>query len=124
MDSFATLGNLASQAERIHIPSETLSLHGANCIDMSVAFASALENLGIEPVIVLVPGHAFTVLRLGRGSSRVLYLDLTVMPDGTFESSIRRAQKWLLKTPKSCVNLVDIAAARSHGIYPMSESDP
>ena len=60
VDSISTYGNFASNAERVRLPRETLSMNGANCIDMSVAFASAMENLGMEPVIVLVPGHAFT----------------------------------------------------------------
>ena len=94
-------------------------MNGANCIDLSVAFASAMENLGMEPVIVLVPGHAFTGVRLARGSSQILYLDLTVAPDGTFDAAVRRAQNWLQKTPKAQVNLIDIATARSHQIYPM-----
>jgi hypothetical protein len=122
VDSISTYGNFASKAERVRLPRETLSMNGANCIDMSVAFASAMENLGMEPVIVLVPGHAFTGVRLARGSSQILYLDLTVLPDGTFDAAVRRAQNWLQKTPKAQVNLIDIANARSHRIYPMPEN--
>ena len=94
----------------------------ANCLDLSVAFASAMENLGMEPVIVLVPGHAFTGVRLARGSSEILYLDLTVLPDGTFDAAMHRAQNWLQKTPKAQVNTIDIATARSRQIYPMAEN--
>jgi hypothetical protein len=46
---------------------ETLSLNSADCLDRSVAFASAMENLGLEPVIVLVPGHEFAGVRLAPG---------------------------------------------------------
>ncbi len=119
VDSISTYGNFTSKTERVRLPSETLSADGANCIDLSVAFASAMENLGMEPVIVLVPGHAFTGVRLGPGSSQILYLDLTVAPDGTFDAAVRRAQSWLQKTPKAQVNLIDIATARAHQIYPM-----
>jgi hypothetical protein len=122
VDSISTFGHFTSKAERVRLPRETLSMNGANCIDMSVAFASAMENLGLEPLIVLVPGHAFTGVRLGRGSSQILYLDLTVLSDGTFDAAVRRAQNWLQKTPKAQVNLIDIAAARSHQIYPMPQS--
>ena len=38
----------------------------------------------MKPVIVIVPGHAFTGVRLGPNSSDFLYLDLTVLPRGTF----------------------------------------
>jgi hypothetical protein len=122
VDSIATFGNFASKTERVRLPRETLAMNGANCIDMSVAFASAMENLGMEPVIVLVPGHAFTGVRLAHGSSQILYLDLTVMPDGTFDAAVQRAQNWLQKTPKAQVNLIDIATARSRQIYPMPQN--
>ena len=124
VDSISTYGNFASQAERVRLPRETLSMKGANCIDLSVAFASAMENLGLEPLIILVPGHAFTGVRLAHGSSQILYLDLTVVPDGTFDAAVQRAQNWLQKTPKAQVNLIDIAAARSRQIYPMPQNVP
>jgi hypothetical protein len=121
VDSISTYGKFAARSERVRLPSETLSMSTANCIDMSVAFASAMENLGLDPVIVLVPGHAFTGVRLGPNSSDVLYLDLTVMPDGSFDSAYKRALGWLQKTPKNSINIIDIATARSHQIYPMPE---
>jgi hypothetical protein len=124
VDSISTFGNFSSKAERVRLPRETLSMNGANCIDMSVAFASAMENLGMQPLIVLVPGHAFTGVRLEKGSSQILYLDLTVLSDGTFDAAVRRAQMWLQKTPKAQVNIIDIAAARSLKIYPMPENIP
>ena len=120
--SISTYGKFTSHAERVRLPRETLSLSSADCLDLSVAFASAMENLGLEPVIVLVPGHAFAGVRLARGSSEILYLDLTVMPDGTFEAAAQRARNWLQRTPKAQVNLIDIAAARSRQIYPMAEN--
>ena len=125
VDSISTYGNFTSKAERVRLPSETLSADGANCIDMSVAFASAMENLGMEPVIVLVPGHAFTGVRLAPGSSQILYLDLTVTPDGTFDAAVRRAQSWLQKTPKGSESTSLISRrARAHQIYPMAPIVP
>jgi len=124
VDSISTFGNFKSTAERVRLPRETLSMNGANCIDISVAFASAIENLGLEPVIVLVPGHAFTGVRLAPGSSQILYLDLTVLPDGTFDAAVRRAQSWLQKTPRDQGSLIDIATARTHQIYPMPQVIP
>ena len=115
VDSMYTFGNFTSQAERVRLPRETLLSSSANCIDVSVAFASAMENLGIDPVFIIVPGHAFTGVRLTPESRKVLYLDLTVLPDGTFS----RADYWLKKTPSAHVLTIDVAAARALGIYPI-----
>jgi hypothetical protein len=119
VDSMYTFGNFTSQAERVRLPRETLLASSANCIDVSVAFASAMENLGIDPVIVIVPTHAFTGVRLAPESRKILYLDLTVLPGGTLEQAVSRANHWLEKTPPAHVLTVDVAAARALGIYPI-----
>jgi len=119
VSSIYTFGNYPGETQRIRLPRETLELSNANCIDVSVAYASALENLGMKPVIVIVPGHAFTGVRLGPNSQDVLFIDLTVLPRGTFTAAIARAQAWLKKTPPNEVLTVDIGAARSLGVYPM-----
>jgi hypothetical protein len=123
VSSIYTFGNYPGETQRIRMPRETLELSNANCIDVSVAFASALENLGMKPVVVIVPGHAFTGVRLGPNSQDILYLDLTVLPKGTFAAAESRAQAWLKRTPQSEVLTVDIGAARALGIYPMPEAE-
>ncbi len=119
VSSIYTFGNYPDEAQRIRLPRETLSLRNANCIDVSVAFASAMENLDMQPVIVIVPGHAFTGVRLGPGSQHILYLDLTVLPTGSFNAAAARAQQWLKKIDTKDILVVDIGAARSLGIYPL-----
>lgn len=119
VSSIFTFGNYTNLAQRIRLPRETLQLRSANCIDVSVAFASAMEAIGLQPVLVIVPGHAFVGVRLGPQSQNVLYLDLTVLPNGTFAQAKSRAQTWFKKTPPERVLTVDIAAARLLGIYPL-----
>jgi hypothetical protein len=121
VDSLFTFGNFTASAQRIRLPSETLTQSSANCVDVSVAFASAVENLGMNPVIVIVPGHAFTGVRLGRDSEKIVYLDLTVLPDGSFERAVARARYWLKKTPPDQLLMIDVAAARTLGIYPIPD---
>lgn len=117
--SIYTFGDFSNEAQRIRLPQETLTLDTANCIDVSVAFASAIENLGMDPAIVIVPGHAFAGVRLGPEAQEWLYLDLTVLPRGTFQRALDRANYWLKKTPPSQVLMVDVAAARALRIYPI-----
>lgn len=122
--SIYTFGNFSRDAQRIRLPQETLSLDTANCVDVSVAFASAVENLGMDPAVIIVPGHAFAGVRLGPDSPEWLYLDLTVLPRGTFAHALARAQHWLRKTPPSQVLTVDVAAARALHIYPIPIPEP
>jgi len=119
VSSIFTFGDQTGWAQRIRLPRETLSLKTANCIDVSVAFASAMENLGMDPLIVVVPGHAFTGVRLGPKSSEVLYVDLTVLPRGTFAQARARANGYMEQTPTDRILTVDVSATRKMGIYPL-----
>jgi hypothetical protein len=121
VNSLFVMGEHVNEAQRIRLPKETLRLASANCMDVSVVFASAMENLGMQPLVVIVPGHAFAGVRLAKGSEKVLYLDLTVLPGGSFEAAIARAQAWLKKTPPEEVLTVDVAATRAFGVYPLTE---
>jgi hypothetical protein len=58
-------------------------------------------------------------VKLGEQSQQILYVDLTVLPRGTFEQATARARGWLNKTPPEQVLTVDVAAVRAMGIYPM-----
>jgi hypothetical protein len=78
----------------------------------------------MDPSIVLVPGHAFAGVRLGPESPDWLYLDLTVLPRGTFQQGLERAEHWLKKTPPNQVLMVDVAAARALHIYPIPIPQP
>jgi hypothetical protein len=122
--SIYTFGDFTRNAQRIRLPQETLTLDTANCIDVSVAFASAIENLGMDPAIVIVPGHAFAGVRLGPEAQNWLYLDLTVLPKGTFQRAAARAEYWLGKTAPKEVLMVDVAAARALRIYPIPTTVP
>jgi len=119
VSSIYTFGDYVGEAQRIRLPSETLSLNNANCIDVSVAFASAMENLGLRPVVVIVPGHAFTGVRLGAQGDETLYLDLTVLTKGTMNQAAQRADTWLKKFKPEEVLTVDVAAARLLKVYPL-----
>lgn len=121
VSSIYTFGDFVRDSQRIRLPRETLQLDSANCMDISVAFASAIENLDMDPVLVIIPGHAFVGVRLGPQSPDILYMDLTVLPKGSFQQAIARAQQWLTKTKPDEVLTVDVAAARKMGIYPLPE---
>ncbi len=124
VSSLFVMGEHVGQAQRIRLPRETLALASANCMDVSVAFASAAENIGLQPLVVIVPGHAFAGVRLERDSQDVLYFDLTVLPGGSFSAAVARADSWIRKTPDKKVLVVDVAAARTLGVYPLAPRNP
>lgn len=53
----------------------------ANCIDGTVVFASVLRKIGIEPIIVLVPGHAFLGFYTDANRTQKVFLETTMLND-------------------------------------------
>lgn len=43
----------------VQFPIETLKNKGGDCEDNAILFASLLESVGIESIVILVPGHAY-----------------------------------------------------------------
>ncbi len=117
--SSLTFGNNADISERVRLPRETLRRASANCIDGAVVYAAAFENLGMDPVIVIVPGHAYVGVREAQSSTNYLYIETSLTGRAPFENSVLSASRGMGKVPPSDVLRVDIAQARAGGIYPM-----
>ena len=117
--TFGTTAN-AAVSERIRMPFESLRDSSANCIDGAVMFASLFENLGMDPVIVLVPGHAYVGVRIAENSDKFYYLETSLVGrNATFESAVKAANEGLGKWPADKVTRISIDDARRAGIYPM-----
>jgi len=117
--SSLTFGNNTDVSERVRLPRETLRRASANCIDGAVVYAAAFENLGMDPVIVLVPGHAYVGVREAQNSTNYLYIETSLTGRAPFENSVLSASRGMSKVPTGKVLRVDIAQARAGGIYPM-----
>jgi hypothetical protein len=126
--SSMTLGNNGNVSERIRFPGESLDHVSANCIDAVVAYAAVFENLGMDPFVVLVPGHAYLALREAYGTDQYLYIDVALTGRASFETAVLSATKGLRKFGPAHTRLISITAARQQGIYPMpgfsAEPDP
>jgi hypothetical protein len=109
----------AEISERVRMPGESLRQLSANCIDGVVLYASLFENLGMEPVVVLVPGHAYVAIRLAPDSSRYLYLETALTGRASFETAVAYAERGMAKHKDSEVLRIPVAKARKAGIFPM-----
>ncbi|MFA4985688.1 MAG: transglutaminase family protein [Candidatus Brocadiia bacterium] len=45
------------ESQRVRSPAEVIDAKAGNCIELSLLFASILEAIGLEPVLVQLPGH-------------------------------------------------------------------
>lgn len=65
--------------QTINFPQETLKYKSANCIELSVLFSSILLEAGIEPVIVIIPDHAFIGWQIWDHLHEYDFLETTVI---------------------------------------------
>jgi hypothetical protein len=92
----------------------------ANCIDGAVMFASLFENLGMDPVIVLVPGHAYVGVRIAENSNKFYYIETAMVGrNATFEQAVAAANDGVAKWPADKVTRIQVDEARRAGIFPM-----
>ena len=66
-------------AMRVRLLDDVIEAHQANCIDGTLVFASALRRIGLEPVICVIPGHAFLGFYLDSEKKNHAYLETTFL---------------------------------------------
>jgi hypothetical protein len=112
-----------SSSQNVRYPSESLAGQGANCMDGSLLFASALEALGMEPVIAMsfTDGHAFVAARCWAGSTDcVIPIETTIIGSSNsfgeaYSTASSTWNKWL---SAGTLKQLDIKALRAAGITP------
>jgi len=113
-------------SQRVKLPKESIDLASANCIDGAVLFASALESAGINPHLILIPGHAFVCWDIDPDSGVVDCLEATMIQNYDFIDSENRG----LEEYKDEIDsgnfesgdsqFISIKTLRDDGITPMS----
>jgi len=92
-------GELRSQ--RIRLLEDVIRETQANCVDGTALFASCIGAVGITPIMVLVPSHAFLGYVLGSDKEhgeRRLYLETTMLGDNA-EQTIKAYKPYFDKEP-------------------------
>ena len=117
--SSLTLGGHEEYSERVRMPRASLHDSSANCIDAAVMYASLFENLGMDPKVIIIPGHAYVGVRVAEGSSRFLLIDAALTGRAKFEAAVASAERGMAGHKPSATTQIVISQARAAGIYPM-----
>ena len=106
-------------SQKIRFPQDALHQAAANCIDGTVLMASALEALGIEPLLILIPGHAFLGWRDAPGSAVVEFVETTMIGSQSFETATAYAMsEYYTAQFANQATVVDVTTARAGGLLP------
>ena len=107
--------------QRIRLPAETIHQKAGNCIETAALYASAIEAMDMNPLLVLVPGHAFVACETNKGSHQYIFIETTVLGEGrTFEDALAMGQKNWEKFQGQTM-LIDVRHWRDKRIMPMPE---
>ena len=117
--SSMTFGDHQDASERVRMPEDSLRDVSANCIDGVVMYASMFENLGMEPIVLLIPGHAYVGVRLSPKSAKYLYIETAITGRASFEESIESASRGVASLKQSEMIRISVADARNMGVFPM-----
>lgn len=111
--------------QAIRLPSEALSSASGNCIELALLYASAVEALGMQPVIVIVPGHAYLGVRVDDTGDSYYFVETTMIGQATFDEAVTEGgNEWDEALPHENngdegYGWVEVAQARSDGILPI-----
>ncbi len=110
----------SSGTQRIKYPDDAIITKSANCIDGTVLVASALENIGINPIIVLIPNHAFIAFDTWNDStSGIGAFETTLIGSADFDAAANSASAKFLMTPDQSTVFIDIKELRNKGMLPL-----
>jgi hypothetical protein len=107
----------ATASQMLRWPKTALSDNAANCVDGSMLFASFMEALKLEPVVVYVRGHAYMGVRQSAGSTLVWPVETTMLGTDTFWNAFLKGFNEY-QTDTHLADL-DIKAARTAGVLPI-----
>jgi hypothetical protein len=119
----STTISFPSGSQKVRFPDDALKESAANCIDGAVLMAAALEAIGLEPLIVLVPGHAFLAWRENTGTVASEFLETTMIGTSTFEEAMARGSaEFDQYNSAGTAVIVDIKKAREAGLIPAGKT--
>ena len=127
--------------QKVRLPSQILDGKVATCLDLSLLFASALEQAGLNPVVALPKEHALTgvwlqpedlssivvdeaeVLRKRADLDELVLVETTCVtnhPSPPFSRAVKAAMDTLsLEHDETFSAAIDIRRARAHRITPL-----
>ena len=100
---------------------DVLQNRSGTCIDLAILYASVCQAGGLEPMLVLLPGHCFPMVKLPEGGFQAVEATaVSGTPDGQkipFEAATQRGQKeWQDCLKDGMFYLVDIQKLRAAGV--------
>lgn len=111
--------------QRTRLPSEVLASTNAQCLEGTLLFATALEAIGLAPIIVTVPGHAFVGWHASAKdgpANPLFFVETTMVGTGTFPNAVKVAMNRVAQETKAgtfktgASRLIEVKELRAKGV--------
>lgn len=135
--------NFEEVGQKIRMADIVLEQRRGNCLDFSVTYASCLEAVGLNPIIIITEGHAFVgcwlenmtfpecveydvsaiTKRIAQGINEIEVVECTLFRAGTdsvFDDAVSSAAHKLLK-PDEFVMAIDVKRSRTSKVLPLAQ---
>jgi hypothetical protein len=120
-----TISFAPGQSQRIRLPAEVLNQASGNCIELVLLYAAAVEALNMQPVIILVPGHAYLGVRIDDTNDQYYFVETTMIGQATFDQAVSYAGDEFDDARQHIIDgeqdygWVNVAEGRQNGILPI-----
>ena len=118
--------------QHVRFVGEALDTSQANCVDGTVMMASLFMKIGLNPVIITVPGHAFVGVYKSTASELefLVPIETTVVGSSDFDHAVKlgedsmeeHMERFADAEDGSC-QIIDIREARKMGVDPIQEAE-
>ena len=107
-------------AQYVKFPRDTILDGEGTCIDLAIMYASLASAQGLTDVIImLVPGHAFPIIRLPQSGSLIPIETTTLNQGATFKEAIQTAvYNWQQRYSKGPYIPIPVKVWQASGITP------
>lgn len=135
--------SFGEMGQRVRLSDQVISQRTGNCLDLSLLMASALESIGLNPILILIEGHAFVgcwliedtfpdsvnddpsllTKRMASGIHEIILLEATCLTEGnpaSFDAAIESSRSHFMDLRKFHY-FIDIKRSRFSGIYPLPQ---
>ncbi len=128
----ASLDDVNSIVQQVRLPREVITGNTGLCIELSVLYASVLSAVGLDPIIYMVPGHAYPGFKMkgqyyaieptaigGEGLGGISTVE------EAYNQGVKQLNKFFQKVQAgdSRYTLVDIHAVNAQGVTSMDLKD-
>ncbi len=115
---YSSSGDSATTIQNIKLPAEVLQQRSGMCVELTMLMASAVERIGLNSEIVIIPGHAFLGVALDENDRQFAYWDAVDVNNNIAADSANvaannlYAKNWQQRTVVDAILLSDARGAR------------